>query len=396
MDINHLDINLPLSKSIAARLLILDYIYNRKGERTNLPDCDDSRELSKALRRLQHSAKGDFNLGTGATSLRFFTALAAALPEFEGTVDCSPQLRRRPLAPLVEALRLQGADIRYAEKEGCAPLYIKGERLAGGSMEIDGSVSSQFISALMLISPLCDKPVEISFSGNVVSQPYIDMTAGLIAGYSPDMEIEADWSAAAFCYEFALVFPDTGIRIKKLTDPAKSVQGDAGCKYIYDRIGIETIFNPDGSASLVRNEAKISKLRENSEMLKFDLGDMPDLVPSLSAALTLAGIPFRFDNIAHLQFKESNRLDAIIDNLAKLGYLLHTDGHSLWWNKERGEGAELGKILIDSHDDHRIAMAFAPALRIFNKVRISNPGCVSKSFPAFWDEFKICELWSEH
>lgn len=437
-------VDLPLSKSIAARLLILDYIYGR-GMRGNLPDCDDSRELSKALGKLRENpGGGSFDLGTGATSLRFFIALVAGLPGFEGTIDCSAQLRVRPLSPLVEALRKLGADIRYQKEEGRCPLYIKGKKLCGGELSIDGSVSSQFISALMLISPLCENPLELKIEGDAVSMPYIVMTQRLIDSYSPEIGIEPDWSAAAFFYEMLLTGVADEIRIERITDDSLSVQGDAGCRKIYDSLGVDTIYNADGSATLLRVDNGDKELKNNAdrvdsenighkpegerpcnqedESLKiFDLGNMPDLVPSLAVAMTFAGIPFRIDNISHLQYKESDRLHAIISNLKKFGFRLHTDGSALWWRGERGEREERGnreerrergergerrereeieetgdgfngnEILIESHDDHRIAMAFAPALSLFGNVRIDNKTCVSKSFPGFWDEIKTEE-----
>ncbi|MDE6339732.1 MAG: hypothetical protein K2K97_08100, partial [Muribaculaceae bacterium] len=194
-------VRLPGSKSMAARLLILDYIRAKETERAVLPMCDDTQYLAEAMAELRRlPAGGRFYLGSGATSLRFFVALVASVKGFDGEVDASPQLRRRPLAPLVDALRSVGADIEYLGKEGYPPLYIKGKRLRGGKLEVNGTLSSQFISAILLASQLWEKPAEIQIRGEQVSTPYIDLTRRMIERCD-EGRLEADWSAATFFYE---------------------------------------------------------------------------------------------------------------------------------------------------------------------------------------------------
>lgn len=383
-------ITLPLSKSMAARLLILDYIHNRELQRVDLPDCDDTRDLERALRQLKSSpCNSVFNLGFGATSQRFFIALAAALEGFEGIVDCSAQLRRRPLSQLVDVLQAMGADIRYMEKPGFAPLYIKGRKLKGGDVEMDASVSSQYISAVMLISPLCETPANIILRGEVVSRPYMEMTKKIISGYNKDMQIEPDWSAATFFYEAAMLHPGKRIEIENLTPPSDSVQGDSGVCALFEALGVRTLFNEDGSATLIGDADKIKRNAESEEPFVADMSAMPDAVPALTPALALNGIRFKLTGIAHLRHKESDRLEAMRAEMLKIGYVLTVGEDSLSWN---GDCVTVeNPVTIDSYADHRIAMAFAIAsTKIIEtevgKLNITDITCVSKSFPNFFGE----------
>lgn len=215
-------IEIPGSKSVAARRLIIDYIRGEAPEYVNMPRCDDTLELSAALRDLRLGLSGNrYDLGSGGTSMRFFTALVASIEGFDGIVDCSLQLRRRPLSPLVDALRAVGADIEYLEEEGCPPIYIKGGKLKGGEVAVDAGISSQFISALMLVSRLWALPLSLGLRGEIVSRPYVEMTKRLLEMSDDDSApyIEGDWSAAAFFYAYCLLVPDKDVRIGLLRKP---------------------------------------------------------------------------------------------------------------------------------------------------------------------------------
>lgn len=386
-------ITLPGSKSMAARLLILDFIHDinerhaesegKRLRRETLPDCDDTRYLDEALRKLARIPTGDeFYLGDGATSLRFFVALLASLPDFDGKVDGSAQLRRRPLAPLVEALRGAGAQIRYLDKEGYLPIYIKGGKLKGGRIEVNGSVSSQFISALKLASLLWQRPAQLTIDGEAVSAPYIKMTERMIEK-GIECGIEKDWSAATFFYEVALLLPGVEIRLERLTDPARSMQGDAGVADIFNLLGVET--RKDGDDIIIRGKREIIEtMRSLAIPMEFDLGGMPDAVPALAVGMALAGIKYRFCNVGHLRHKESNRLLALKNEMEKIGVALEITNDSLSWNGGRLPVAE--NEVIESEGDHRIAMAFAPAAAKLGYVTIRDPQCVDKSFPDYFGQ----------
>lgn len=377
---------LPGSKSIAARALVLDYIRGAEGCRANMPDCDDTRDLTRALSQMRVAKPGDtFNLGSGATSMRFFIALAASTEGFDGIVDCSEQMRRRPIAPLVAALQTVGADIRYIDGYGSAPIYIKGKKLEGGPLEIDGGVSSQFISALLLSSLLWKKPLQLTVSGEKVSHPYIEMTEKMIRRQNSS-RIEPDWSAAGFFYEFALICPDRDVVIEDLENPMDSLQGDAATASVFRQLGVGSEWLPSGQAILHGDRQYIQGLSVSGKAVEIDMRDTPDLVPALSTALALADVRFRITNVSHLHHKESDRLEAMRTELAKLGYLIKVGEDYMSWNGERCPREQ--KIVIDSYGDHRIAMTFAMASAVVGTVEIVGAQCVAKSFPDFYDQIQ--------
>lgn len=377
-------IGLPGSKSMAARLLILDYIRGEKEVREGLPECEDAQYLAAAMKELLKScAGGQYYLGSGGAGLRFFVALAAALEGFDGEIDASPQLRRRPLAPLVDALREIGAEIKYLQNEGYPPLYIKGKKLRGGKIEINGGVSSQFISALLMASQLWERPADIEIKGETVSAPYIELTRKMIER-SGSVALEADWSAATFFYEVALLCPGRAIRLKGLVPPGESLQGDSGVIGIFDLLGVESRWDKNGDLIIKGESDIISKLKGLPEPFEFDMGAMPDAVPALAVAMAMAGIKFRFFNVAHLRHKESNRLEGLGAELEKIGIAAEVTADSIAWTGSRLPVAE--NEVVESNDDHRIAMAFAPAAARLGYVTIRDPQCVDKSFPDYFEQ----------
>lgn len=351
------EIILPGSKSIAARAIILNRVYRLALSLENLPDCDDTRELLYAFRDLDAGGHS-FNLGTGGTSLRFFLAYVASLPGFCCTIDCSDELRRRPLAPLIDALGAAGAYIEYLSEEGRAPLRVRGAKLRGLGVKVDCGISSQFASALLMVSDLWESPVEIAESETMVSKPYVRMTRRMIEIFrslkkegANSYYIEPDWSAASYFYEYRLLNPQTEFKLVGLQPPGESLQGDSRCEKLFSL--------PGGN---------------------IDMTDTPDLVPALAVGLCCAGIHFNMTGVANLRHKESNRLDAISSEMAKAGYMLTVGEDSLSWHGERC--TPVTNIEFDSHDDHRIAMALKAAG--FDNIR--GAGCVSKSFPQFYSQ----------
>lgn len=379
-------IELPASKSMAARLLILDYIRGKKEVREGLPECGDTQYLAAAIKELLKSpAGGLYYLGSGGTGLRFFVALAASLEGFDGEIDASPQLRRRPLAPLVDALREMGAEIKYLKNEGYPPIYIKGKKLKGGKIEVNGAVSSQFISALLMASLLWENPAEIEIKGEAVSAPYIELTRKMIER-SDNLALEADWSAAIFFYEIALLCPGREIRLKGLVPPGESLQGDAGVAGIFGLLGVESRWLDNGDLVIKGNPDIIGKLKGLPEPFEFDMGAMPDAVPAMAVAMSMAGIKFCFFNVAHLRHKESNRLEGLGAELERIGIAAEVGADSIAWTGSRLPMAE--NEVVESNDDHRIAMAFAPAAVRLGYVTIRDPQCVDKSFPDYFDQIE--------
>lgn len=400
-------ITLPGSKSIAARALICRYIKGADTELSGLPECDDTVDLKNALEKLSELIPYPFELldkeahiiypgrmylGNGGTTLRFILALLASIPGLEIEIDCGDLLRRRPLAPLIDALRSMGADIKCIGREGYPPLYIKGKRLRGGALSFSSSDSSQYLSAMLLASPLWKLPLDLKISGSRVSYPYIEMTRKVmeIFDVSPDkFSIEGDWSAAGYFYELALVCPGRPIIIENLPLPDKSIQGDSLCCDIMNFLGVQTgrlDENPNGRAMIEGSEAILASLRSSGFRFETDMGDVPDLVPALSVGLCLGGIPFEMNGIGHLRLKESDRLSALSSEMAKAGYAveINSHGNALIWNGSRYPVAD--DETFDSWNDHRIVMALSIMAARRGWIAIHGAEAISKSFPSFFPQ----------
>lgn len=419
-------VELPGSKSMAARALIISALAgNAIPDIKDLPDCDDTRHMAEALRTLE-AAAGPLparlkeasqppvhicvNLGLGGTTLRFFTALAASLPGVVTDIDCAPGLRARPLSPLIDALEQAGAEITFLEEKGKAPFTVIGSRLQGGRIRIDSSVSSQFISALMMVAPYWRDGLHIDFNGVApVSFPYISMTAEIMRRFQVSVtatvkcidvhpgnyrkvnrcEVEPDWSAASYLYELSALMPGREIHISRLTPPEISVQGDSGCAGLFALLGVSTICNPDGSATLLCNREVLDGLRKSAKPLVLDMESMPDLVPALAVTLSLCGIKFELTGIAHLRVKESDRLAALVNELGKLGYILEEGPDSLRWSGavSSSQSESFKCPIIETYGDHRIAMAFGASVAALSSgITLRDPSVVDKSFPSYFTQ----------
>lgn len=398
-------IHLPQSKSMSARALILDFIAGGDGPVSGLPavlsaelsDCDDTRELAAALRQLRRGGDSCFYLGSGGASMRFFTALVASLPGFEGVVDCSEQLRGRPVAPLVEALRSVGARVEYLERPGHPPLALKGprhgEKLSAEGLVLECKMSSQFASALVMASLLwkerwCPDARQLA---SIPSRPYLEMTLRMtdaaVAGRP--LPIEGDWSAAGFYYELLLLNPEVSVALEGLQPEGVSCQGDARTQGIFARLGIASRWTSGGGLELSANP---DALPAESHQ---DMKDIPDLVPALAMGLGLKGVKFRLTGVGNLVYKESNRIEALCNELHRLGAVgVTANGEEL-----RGDGrlVRLGPGSVDcrAYGDHRMAMALAVAAVNPNSPirKIEGLECISKSYPSF---LKILKNLTEH
>lgn len=414
-------VTLPLSKSMATRVLTVSFLSGSSVDIKELPDCDDCRNLESALSMLRevldkqnrctHKSPVRINIGAGAAPFRFFLALTAVTSGIMVEIETDEQLRRRPVAPLIDALRSLGADIEYCDREGYPPLLVNGRKLEGGAVEIDGSVSSQFVSALMMVAPVCRRGLVIKLIGGIaISLPYIEMTAQVMRCFGIDpivdsdsiviksgeykaptaFAIEPDWSAASYFYERALLGAPFPVRLKALTQPRYSMQGDAMCCSLYKYLGVDTVWNSDGTVTLTGVTAKIKALRDAGVTVELDLGNVPDLVPSLAVSLCGAGLPFRFTGIAHLRHKECDRLYALAEELGKMGYLVEAGADSLSWKGRRCPVADNEPVEV--YGDHRMAMAFAPIACVRSWVSINSPEVVGKSFADFWQQIEACGL----
>lgn len=389
------EVRLPASKSISNRVLIINALADSPLPVENLADCDDTNSMLRVL-----NANGNrFDIGHAGTAMRFLTAFLSRI------VGCweitgSERMQQRPISVLVDALNRLGARIEYTGKPGCPPLRIQGSLLLGGEIEMPASVSSQYVSALMMIAPYMANGLKIRLTGKVVSRTYIEMTRQIMADFGAKVvfreseiaiepcpytpvafRVESDWSAASYFYELLAISGEGEIRMPGLLQ--HSTQGDSGQVGVWERLGVSTRFESDG-VLISAGKPKVSRL-------EYDFVEMPDLVQSFTVACCVMGIPFRFTGVETLRIKETDRLAALADELEKLGYILKIEGDNLLsWD---GACKQAVKPEISTYHDHRMAMAFAPAALKHPGMVIVDKEVVSKSFPKFWEELqKFCVL----
>lgn len=392
-------IKLPASKSISNRALIINALAGAGEAPANISDCDDTEVIVRALRDSPY----EIDIKAAGTAMRFMTAYLAATPG-EHLITGTERMRHRPVKELVDALRYLGADIEYAGEEGFPPLKIRGKALAGGKIEMPGDVSSQYVSALLMIAPVMRDGLELHLTGDIISRPYIDLTIHTMHDYGAKVEwtdvdtivaepagyrrrdflIENDWSGASYWYEILALLGDreSRVRLPGLADASR--QGDSGVRYLFSMLGVKTVFDSEAKA-----EPPTVTLRTLPSMLPrldFDFSGQPDLAQTLVVTCAAAGIPFHFTGLGTLRIKESDRIEAIKREMAKLGFAIKEEnGSELSWDGERTTPT---MEPIDTHEDHRMAMAFAPAAIKFPGLRINDPGVVTKSYPSFWDDLR--------
>ena len=387
---------LPTSKSISNRALLIAALCGGEPQVLHPALCDDTAVMVEALSRTDG---GDINVGAAGTAMRFLTAYFATREGITVTLDGVERMRHRPIGPLVEALRSLGARIDYLGEEGFPPLRITGTVMHGGDITMTGDMSSQFISAVMMILPAIGGGT-IHLTGDIVSVPYIDMTAAVMRemeahvdftgntitvgnGYKGnDYLVEADWSAAAPWYALAALLPQSRITLEGLT--ADSIQGDAHLVDLGAKLGIASRFDAHGVT------LDTSRFIGCCCSCFADMAATPDLVPSWAVLMCLLERSFRMTGVRTLRHKESNRIEALREELLKLGYVLKIEGEdAISWYGERVAATQTPPV-IDTHGDHRLAMAFAPAAVRFPELIIRDADVVSKSYPAYWRHLAQC------
>ncbi|MDO4950014.1 MAG: 3-phosphoshikimate 1-carboxyvinyltransferase [Bacteroidales bacterium] len=364
-------IQLPASKSISNRVLMIRALTATPAEVSNLSECEDTQVLQKAL----SSNDKEIDLKASGTALRFLTAYYAVTPGIHRLTGCQ-RLMERPMVPLIDALRQLGASIDFTTCGEPRGIVIRGSHLMGGQVVMRGDVSSQFVSAMLLIGPILPLGLQIDLVGRVVSRPYIELTLHLMRTFGADARfastnrllvspgkyqarsytVEADWSAASYWYammglnkRFHFCFPD-------LTPD--SLQGD--------RIVVEL-------------------MRHKGDVLAHEFTDTPDIVPTMAVYCVLKGIHFEFSGLQGLRLKETDRLTALRTELTKWGYRVSATDSTLCWHGERCEGSDEP---IETYGDHRMAMSFAIGAVAGKPVRIAHPEVVNKSYPHFWDNLR--------
>ena len=365
------EIDLPSSKSISNRLLIIKALCKEKFLIKNLSESDDTILLKNAL----NSKEKTINVSHAGTSFRFLTSFLSIQKGKEFILNGSDRMKERPIKELVNSLEGLGVKIEYLEKEDFPPLKIIGTEIDGGEIEIDGTISSQFISSLLLIAPNLKNGLILKIKGELVSKPYVLMTLKLMGEFginwtwnkdvitilkqeyvAKNYTVESDWSAAAFWFQSASLYDKCKIILSGLNE--ESIQGDSACKEIFKDLGVDSVFK-NGDLILTKN-------KRISPSETYNLIETPDIYQSLKCTLFTLNKDSEFTGIQTLRNKETDRIAAVENELLKL-------------NTPK---------IIETYNDHRMAMSFAPLSLKFEELQISNPGVISKSYPNYWKDLK--------
>lgn len=442
------DITLPTSKSISARALILRALAGADTPIHDLSDSDDTRALLAALaaetegnqvEKYRQTPQSEekvvenngaktssdavssptltVDIGAAGTAMRFLTAYFATCTGKSCMLTGSARMKERPIALLVDALRSLGAEIDYVEKEGFPPLRIQGKTLRGGTVELSAQVSSQYISALLMIAPTLEQGLTLRLLGEIASAPYIAMTLALMKSFGVDAKwegnelfvpagryrcpqpyhIEPDWSAASYWYELVALSPDPAARILLRGLRAESVQGDAACAELFAPLGVKTTFTEAG--------AVLTKCTPTANgVFVHDFSATPDLAQTLVVTCALLGRAFRFTGLASLHIKETDRIAALQNELRQFGIVLHSPEHDTLEFTPAPQAStsftqtsppfevNTSTPTIHTYDDHRMALSFAPAALVVGPIEICCPEVVSKSYPRFWEDLQRLTL----
>ena len=394
-------IKLPASKSISNRALIIHALSGGAILPDNLSDCDDTTVIINALQNNTH----EINIKAAGTAMRFMTAFLSVKDGEEHVLTGTERMKHRPIGVLVDALRHLGADIKYAGEEEFPPLRIKGRKLEGGLLEVPGNISSQYISALLMIGPTLKNGLTLRLTGDVISRPYIDLTLWTMREFGADADwsdfetisvapkpykernyyIENDWSAASYWYEMMALstHEDDEIRLEGLMDGSK--QGDSSVRYIFSLLGVKSTF--ESRKEGVPTTVTLRHTNRCVPRLEYDFVNSPDLAQTFVVCCALKNVHFHFTGLSTLKIKETDRIEAMKKEMRKLGYVIHDKNNSeLIWDGERCMPEIEGGI--DTYEDHRMALSFAPASLCIDGLSINNPQVVTKSYPHFWEDIK--------
>ena len=381
------EITLEGSKSISNRLLIMQKLCVEGFTIENLSPSDDTVTLQKLLR----SDEAVLDVGAAGTTMRFLTAYLAITPG-QRILTGSVRMKKRPVKILVDALRALGADINYLEEEGYPPIQITGKKITGGKIKIRADVSSQYISALLMIGPVLENGLILQLEGNIGSFPYINMTLKTMGQlgikysfesniitihpgkYLPvDMKAESDWSAASYYFSICALSPGSQLTIHGLME--NSLQGDSVLPEIYNKLGVEKKFNND--ILVLRHTGNVV------DQMDFDFVNCPDLAQTVAVTCAALGVKARFTGVESLKIKETDRTLALSTELAKLNVKFQEQNGA--WILEGKTNTD--KIVeINTYDDHRMAMCFAPLAIQQEQIIIDDPMVVNKSYPSFWSD----------
>lgn len=381
------------SKSESNRLLLLQALYPEL-KIDNVSNSDDSEVMQKALA----STSNHIDVSHAGTAMRFLTAFFATQEGREIVITGSARMKERPIQVLVEALNALGADISYLENEGCPPLQIKGKSLTNDKVTLKANVSSQYISALLLIAPKLKNGLELTLEGEITSVPYINMTLNLLkqigvdtsfeknrirvrpleklSSHQQTLTVESDWSSVSYFYSIVALSP-VGTKINLSYYKKDSLQGDSVLAAIYTDFGVVTTFNENSITLLKRTESQL-------ETIDCQLQNAPDIAQTIAVTCFGLGMACHLTGLHTLKIKETDRLVALKTELEKLGARVDITNDALQLHASTQIN---DSVSIATYHDHRMAMAFAP-LALKTNLHIEDAMVVSKSYPTFWDDLK--------
>lgn len=456
-------LTLPTSKSLCARALVINHLCQPPVPLVGLSDCDDTQAILQGLEALRNSEDAPLRVDIGAagTAMRFLTALFAATPQLDVVITGSQRMKERPIGALVTALQAAGADISYVEKEGYPPLRIRGKQLEGGTLALPSNISSQYVSALLMIAPTMRRGLQLELVGKVASAPYIRMTMQVMKAFGVEVKwennlisvvrgqryartqsshcgttketkqaasytIERDWTAASYWYEIVALHPDKAARVFLRGLREASEQGDAICAKWFEALGVTTTFTAEGAIlekstkspqvalecdnstsednelssqtddSFCESNEDLPQTTSHSSQTDYfyckdatplwlDFAAAPDLAQTFVVTCALLSRPFHFKGLESLRIKETDRIAALIAELQKLGKHIEAIGEGELRYTTQNDSSPAHPITIATYDDHRMALAFAPAALRFPQLSIEHPEVVAKSYPHYWE-----------
>ncbi len=395
------EITLDGSKSISNRILIIRSLCEEDFAIHRLSTSDDTNALIAGLK----SQETTIDIGAAGTTMRFLTARMACMQGRKTILTGSERMKQRPIGVLVDALRSLGAKINYLENEGFPPIEIEGQQLSGGRLEISAGISSQYLSALLMIASSLEQGLELVLLGELVSRPYLEMTLKIMEqmgvkhewiGQSiivpaqkyqaKEFTVEADWSAASYHYALAALADKVDLQLNGLFE--ESTQGDSVLASMMQHFGIETKFTESG--------IHLSKQNKEIQVFNYDFIECPDLAQTLVVLCAALGIEGHFSGLQTLAIKETDRTLALQTELAKMQGVFKESEKG--WKLHTGKLKNDGTIAIDTYHDHRMAMAFAPLAMVFDTpLTIKDPQVVTKSYIRYWEDlqqlgFQIAEV----
>jgi len=399
-------ITLPLSKSIVNRLLIINRLSGGSAIAGLVPDSTDTVVMQQLLDEIgnkssNHESITEINVGNAGTVMRFLTALLAVTPG-KWFITGTERMQNRPVKPLTDALQSLGTDLTFDKISGYPPVQIIGNQLMrGGTVQLNAGISSQFISALMMLGPVLKGGIKLELQGEIISASYIRMTqalmqkAGAEVAFSGNTVIikeqkysgidyfsilEPDWSAAAFWYQVAAFTPEAHIILKDLGN--ESVQGDSVLPDIYSNLGISSVYTEEG---ILLTKSEQPAVRE----FNYDFTECPDLAQAVIVTCAALGIKGHFTGLKTLRVKETDRIDALRNELTKLGYGVDVvDNEILLSGTNFLNKRDHSPVVVKCYDDHRMAMSFATLAILREDVCIEEPEVVKKSYPGFWSDME--------